>query len=110
MRYGYTETLVKMFCMSVYVLCNFIEMTRLCKFSNNLIEFGLQGKTIFPNVQETMTCIKSRVIPMVGPERDQDVVKQEASGSRSRGSYFLGRIQNRSSNPILRSFKTLGDI
>ena len=26
-RYGYTETLVRMFCMSVYVVCHFIEMT-----------------------------------------------------------------------------------
>ena len=54
MRYGYTETLVKMFCMSVCVVCHFIEMTRLCKVVNNLIEFGLQGKTIYPDQQENL--------------------------------------------------------
>ena len=40
-RYGYTETLVRMFCMPVWVVCHFIEMTGLCKVVNNLIEFGL---------------------------------------------------------------------
>ena len=41
MIYGYTETGVKMFCMSVCVVCHFNEMTRLWKIVNNLIEFGL---------------------------------------------------------------------
>ena len=40
-RYGYTETLVRMFCMLVCVACHVIEMTGLCKAVNNLIEFGL---------------------------------------------------------------------
>ena len=54
-----------------------------------------------------MTCIEWRSILMVDPEREQDVVKQEASGSRSRGSNVLGRSHNRSSNPILRDVKNL---
>ena len=56
MRYGYTETLVKMFCMSVCVVCHFIEMTGLCKVSNNLIEFGLCEKKYipFPTVKNDM--------------------------------------------------------
>ena len=41
MSSGYTETLVKMFCLSVCVVCHFIEMTRLCNIVNNLIKFGL---------------------------------------------------------------------
>ena len=46
---------------------------------------------------------------MADLEREWDVVKQEAYGSRLGGSYVLGRIQNRSSNPILRDVKTLED-
>ena len=46
---------------------------------------------------------------MVGPERDQDVVKQEASGSRSRGSYVLEISQNRITNPIMKDVKNLED-
>ena len=41
MTYGYNETLVKKICMSVCIVCHFIEMTGLCKVVNNLIEFGL---------------------------------------------------------------------
>ena len=54
-----------------------------------------------------MACIEWKSILMVDPEREWDDVKQEASGSISRGSYVLGRIQNRSPNPILRDVKTL---
>ena len=46
---------------------------------------------------------------MVGPEREWDVVKQEASGSKQGGSYVLGRSHNRSPNHILRDVKTLED-
>ena len=46
---------------------------------------------------------------MANPEREWDVVKQESSGSRSVGSYVLGRIQNRIHNLILRHVKTLKD-
>ena len=46
---------------------------------------------------------------MVGPEREWDVVKQEASGSISRGSYVLGRSQNRNLNAIMRDVKTFED-
>ena len=42
---------------------------------------------------------------MVDPEREQDAVKQEASGRRSRRSYVLRRSQNRIPNPILRDVK-----
>ena len=42
---------------------------------------------------------------MADPEREQDVVKKRASGSRSRGSYVLGRSRNRIPNPILRDVK-----
>ena len=52
-------------------------------------------------------CIEWRVIIIVDPKRERDVVKQEASGSASRGSYVLGRRKNRSSNPILKYVKTL---
>ena len=45
-RYGYTKTLVKMFCMSVCVVCHFIEMTGLYKVANNLIKFV--GKKYIP--------------------------------------------------------------
>ena len=44
---------------------------------------------------------------MDDPERERDVVKQEASGSRLGGSYVLGRSHNRILNPILRDVKTL---
>ena len=54
-----------------------------------------------------MTCIELRAIPMADPKRERDVVKQESSGSRPRGSYVLGRSQNRSPNPIMRNVKTL---
>ena len=56
-----------------------------------------------------MTCIEWKVISIVDSKRERDVVKQEASGSRSRGSYVLGRIQNRISNNILGDIKTLED-
>ena len=46
---------------------------------------------------------------MANLEREWDVVKQEASGSISRGSYVLGRSQNGSPNHILRDVKTLED-
>ena len=46
---------------------------------------------------------------MVDPKREQDVVKQEAFGSRSGGSYVLERSQNGNPNPILRDVKTLED-
>ena len=42
-------------------------------------------------------------------ERERYVVKQEASGNISGGSYVLGRSQKRRSNPILRDVKTLKD-
>ena len=44
---------------------------------------------------------------MVDPEREWDVVKQEASSSRLGGSYVLGKSHNRISNPIQRDVKTL---
>ena len=44
---------------------------------------------------------------MVDPERD--VVKQEASGIRLRGSYVLRRSHNIFSNYIMRYVKTLED-
>ena len=40
-------------------------------------------------------------------ERERDVVKQEAFGSTSRGSYLLGRSRNGSPDPIMRDVKTL---
>ena len=46
---------------------------------------------------------------MAYPEREHDVVKQEASSRKSGGSYALGRLQNRIPNPILRDVKTLED-
>ena len=54
-----------------------------------------------------MTCIEWRVIPMANPERDQDVVKQEASGSKSRCSYVLGRSYSKIPNPIMGYANTL---
>ena len=56
-----------------------------------------------------MTCIEWRVILIVDPKRERDVVKQEASGSRSGGSYVLGRSRNIIPNPILRDANTLED-
>ena len=56
-----------------------------------------------------MTCIEWREIPMVDPEREHDVVKQEASSSILGGSYVLGRSRNRSPNTIMRDVKTLED-
>ena len=109
MRYGYIETLVKMFCMSVCVVCHFIEMIGLCKVANNFIEFGLKGKTICPNLQVKMTCIEWGVISIPYLEREWDSVKKQASGSRSGGSYVLGRSQNIIPNPILRDINTLED-
>ena len=106
-RYGYIETLVRMFCMSICVVYYFIEMTGLCKFVNNLIEFGLYGKTICPILQLKMTYIEWGAISMDDPEREQDVVKKEASGSRLGGSYVLGRSQNRIPNLIMRDVNTL---
>ena len=52
-----------------------------------------------------MTCIEGGAIPMDDPEREQNAVKQDASGSRSGDSYVLGRSQNRSPNPIMRDVK-----
>ena len=46
---------------------------------------------------------------MVDSERERNVVKQEASGSRLGGSYVLGRSQNGILNPILRDVKTSED-
>ena len=46
---------------------------------------------------------------MADPERERDVVKQEASSSKSGGSYVLGRSQNRTPNPILMDVKNLED-
>ena len=46
---------------------------------------------------------------MVDPKRERDDVKQEASSSRSGGSYVLGRSHNRIHYPILRDVKTLED-
>ena len=46
---------------------------------------------------------------MVDLERESNVVKQEASSSRSGGSYALGRIQKRFHNHILRDVNTLED-
>ena len=46
---------------------------------------------------------------MADPKRDQYVLKQEAFGSKSRGSYVLGISQNRIPNPIPRYVKTLED-
>ena len=95
--------------MSVCVVCHFIEMTRLCKVANNLIEFGLQEKTICPDLQAKMTCFERGLIPMVDPERERDAMKQETFGSRFRGSYVLGRSHNRSTNYILRDAKNIED-
>ena len=44
---------------------------------------------------------------MAYPKRQRDAVKQEASRSRSRGSYVLGRSQNKNPNPIMKDVKTL---
>ena len=38
-----------------------------------------------------MVCIGWRAILMVDPKREHDVVKQEAFGRKSGGSYVLGR-------------------
>ena len=46
---------------------------------------------------------------MADPERERDNMKQEVSGSRSGGSYVLGRSQNRIPNPIMRDVNTLED-
>ena len=46
---------------------------------------------------------------ILDPKRERDVVKQEAFGSRSGGSYVLGISQCGSSNPIPRDVKTLED-
>ena len=56
-----------------------------------------------------MTCIEWREILIANPKRERDVVKQEASGRRSIGSYVFGRSHNRSPNLILRYVKTLED-
>ena len=48
-----------------------------------------------------MTCIEWRAILMADHERERNVVKQDASGSRSRGSYVLGRSENKIPNPIM---------
>ena len=56
-----------------------------------------------------MTCIEWRAILKAGPERERDVVKQEASSRKLRGSYVLGRSHNKIPNPILRNVKTLED-
>ena len=42
---------------------------------------------------------------MADLEREWDVMKKEAPGSRLGGSYVLGRSQNRIPNPILRDVK-----
>ena len=44
---------------------------------------------------------------MVDTEKEQDVVKQEASGSKSGGSYVLGISHNRISNHIMWDVNTL---
>ena len=44
---------------------------------------------------------------MDDPERERDVVKQEASGKSLGCSYVLEIIQNGILNPILRHVKTL---
>ena len=46
---------------------------------------------------------------MVDPERERDVVKQDAYGSKSGGSYVLGRSHNRIPNHIPRDVNTLED-
>ena len=46
---------------------------------------------------------------MIGPKREWDVVKQEASSRILRGSHVLGRSHNGIPNPILRDVKTLED-
>ena len=56
-----------------------------------------------------MTCIEWIEISMVDHKRERDVVKHEASSSRSGGSYVLGRSRNRSHEPILGDVKTLED-
>ena len=44
---------------------------------------------------------------MADLEREWDVMKKEASGSRLGGSYVLGRSQNGSPNHILRYVKNI---
>ena len=56
-----------------------------------------------------MACIEWREIPVANHEREWDAMKQEASRSRLRGSYVLGRSQNRIPDPIMRDVKTLQD-
>ena len=56
-----------------------------------------------------MGCIEWGVILIVDPTRERDVMKQEASSRKSRGSYVLGRIQNIIPNPIPRDVRTLED-
>ena len=46
---------------------------------------------------------------IVDHKRERDIVKKESSGSRSGGSYVLGRSQNRIPNPILRNVKIVED-
>ena len=53
-----------------------------------------------------LACIEWKEISMADPESEWDVVKQEALGSKSIGSYLLGRSQNRIPNIILRDIKT----
>ena len=64
-------------------------------------------KSVCPNLQEKWHVLNEEKNPMVDSEREQDVVKQEAFGSRSGGSYVLGRSQNRIPNPIPRDVKSL---
>ena len=44
------------------------------------------------SLQVKMTCIEWIIIPIGDPKREHDVVEQEASSSKSGGSYILGRI------------------
>ena len=60
-----------------------------------------------PTSKNDMYWMKSNSIVYL--KRERDVVKQEASSSKSRGSYVLGRSQNRSPNPILIDVKTFED-
>ena len=46
---------------------------------------------------------------MNDPEKERDVVKQDTFGSRSRGSYVLGRSQNKIPNPIWRNVNSIQD-
>ena len=46
---------------------------------------------------------------MADPKRERNAMKQEASGSRLRGSYVLGRSQNKIPNHILRDVKNIKD-